>query len=185
MGFTTATVIDSLEASQHYITKYISKDLVELSKGKKRYRTSKNMKKPVENGEFKNKICHGVVLNGEILKTESLINYLNLDLGVVRHYHYKKFQLQYDNADKNNQHYTHPCASLLYWYHGYRVPDRPLDYLANAVIRRLNEELKLRTRHNAFSGRVEYVPEEYIYFTIDGVFCKAVLENGEYVYHKL
>lgn len=218
LGFTTATVIDSLEASQHYITKYISKDLVELSKGKKRYWTSKNLKKPVENtycledhelrsinadltnviesdtrykvisvenGEFKNKICYGVILNGEIFKTESLIDYLNLDLGVIRHYHYKNFQLQYDNADKNNQHYTHPCASLLYWCHGYSVPDRPLDYLANAVIRSLNEELQLRTRPNAFSGKVEYVPEEYIYFTVDDVFCKAVLENGEYVYHKL
>lgn len=65
------------------------------------------------------------------------------------------------------------------------MPDRPLDYLANAVIRSLNEELQLRTRPNAFSGKVEYVPEEYIYFTVDDVFCKAVLENGEYVYHKL
>ena len=49
LGFTTATVIDSVEASQHYITKYISKDLIELSKGKKRYWVSKNLKKPVEN----------------------------------------------------------------------------------------------------------------------------------------
>ena len=218
LGFTTATVIDSLEASQHYITKYISKDLVELSKGKKRYWASKNLKMPVENtycleehelhsinadltnviesdtrykvvsvenGEFKNKICHGVVLNNEIFKTESLIDYVSIDLGVVRHYHYKKFQLQYDNTDKNNQHYTHPCASLLYWRYGYSMPDRPFDYLTNAVIQSLNEELQFLTRPNAFSKRVQYVPEEYIYFTIDDVFCKAVLENGEYVYHKL
>lgn len=217
-GFTTATVIDSLEASQHYITKYISKDLVELSKGKKRYWVSKNLKKPmentycldndelqfinadlmnviesdnrykvisVENGEFKNKICHGVVLNSEIFKTECLIDYVNLNLGVVRHYHYKKFQLSYSNTDKNNLHYNHPYANLIHWCNGYSVPDRPLDCLVNAVIRRLNEELLFSTGPKAFSGKIEYVPEEYIYFTIDDVFCKAVLENGKYVYHKL
>ncbi len=218
LGYTTATMIESVEASQHYITKYISKDLVELSKGKKRYWASKNLKMPVENtycleehelrsinadltnviesdtrykiisvenGEFKNKICHGVVLNNEIFKAECLIDYVNLNLGVVRHYHYKKFQLSYNNTDKNNLHYKHPYADLIYWCKGYSVPDRPLDYLANAVIQSLNEELRFLTRPNAFSKRVQYVPEEYIYFTIDDMFCKAVLENGEYVYHKL
>ena len=52
LGYTTATIIDSVEASQHYITKYISKDLIELSKGKKRYWVSKNLKRPIENEYF-------------------------------------------------------------------------------------------------------------------------------------
>ena len=48
LGFTTCTLIHSLSASQYYITKYISKDLIMLSKGKKRYWASKNLNKPIE-----------------------------------------------------------------------------------------------------------------------------------------
>ncbi len=48
LGFTTCTLIESLQASQHYITKYISKDLISVSKGKKRYWASKNLNKPIE-----------------------------------------------------------------------------------------------------------------------------------------
>lgn len=48
LGFTTCTLIQSLSASQYYVTKYISKDLIALSKGKRRYWSSKNLKKPIE-----------------------------------------------------------------------------------------------------------------------------------------
>ncbi len=48
LGFTTATDIKSLQASQFYITKYITKDLVAVSRGKKRYWASKNLKLPTE-----------------------------------------------------------------------------------------------------------------------------------------
>lgn len=49
LGFTTATYIEDVRAAQHYITKYITKDLVSVSKGKKRYWNSKNLNKPTEN----------------------------------------------------------------------------------------------------------------------------------------
>lgn len=212
MGFTTATVIDSVEASQHYITKYISKDLIELSKGKKRYWVSKNLKKPVENkydldeeefnnmdadianviesdtrykvvsienGGFKNKIYNGVVLNKELMKTDFLIDYI--DLGVVRHFHYKTFSFRYDEDDKYNMHFSHPVARIAYFNHGCKIPDRPMEYLIETVLQELNEELKLYTGHGAFGGNT-YVPENIIYFTIDGTYGKAVLENGKYVY---
>lgn len=48
LGFTEATMIQSLQGSQYYITKYISKDLVGVSKGKKRYWASQNLNKPKE-----------------------------------------------------------------------------------------------------------------------------------------
>lgn len=47
-GFTTATEIESVQASQYYITKYITKDLVCVSQGKRRYWCSKNLKRPLE-----------------------------------------------------------------------------------------------------------------------------------------
>ena len=48
LGFTTCTMIESLGATQHYITKYISKDLISVSQGRKRYWASKNLQKPTE-----------------------------------------------------------------------------------------------------------------------------------------
>ena len=48
LGFTTCTLIQSLSASQYYVTKYISKDLIALSQGKRRYWASKNLKRPTE-----------------------------------------------------------------------------------------------------------------------------------------
>ena len=48
LGFTTATEIKSLQAAQHYITKYVTKDLMSVAKGKKRYWSSKNLKKAEE-----------------------------------------------------------------------------------------------------------------------------------------
>lgn len=211
LGFTTATIIDSVEASQHYITKYISKDLIELSKGKKRYWVSKNLKKPVENKYdldeeefnnmdtdianviesdtrykvisvenegFKNKIYNGVVLNRELFKTDCLIDYI--DLGVVRHFHYKTFSFRYEN-DIYNQHFTLPCFDVAYLAGNRHIPDRPMEYLIKLVFQELNKELKLLTGPTAF-GKSHYVPEDTIYFTLDGVYGKAVLENGKYVY---
>lgn len=52
LGFTTCTLIKSLQASQHYITKYISKDLISVSSGKKRYWASRNLNKPIENNYY-------------------------------------------------------------------------------------------------------------------------------------
>lgn len=45
-GFTTATKIESTEKVSNYITKYITKELVSMSKGKHRYIYSKNLSKP-------------------------------------------------------------------------------------------------------------------------------------------
>ena len=45
-GFTTATKIESTEKVSNYITKYITKELVDMSKGKHRYIYSKNLAKP-------------------------------------------------------------------------------------------------------------------------------------------
>ena len=212
LGYTTATIIDSVEASQHYITKYISKDLIELSKGKKRYWVSKNLKRPIENeyfveenefrnlkidivdaiesdsrykvvaienNGFENKIYNGVVLNKELFNTDFLIDYI--DLGVVRHFHYKTFGFRYDENDKYNLHFSHPVASITYFTNGCKIPDRPIGYLIEIILRELNKELEFRTRGSAFGGN-SYIPEDVIYFTIDGVYGKAVLENGEYIY---
>jgi hypothetical protein len=43
VGFTTATKVENIEASQYYITKYITKDLVGVAKYKKRYWNSRNL----------------------------------------------------------------------------------------------------------------------------------------------
>lgn len=133
----------------------------------------------VENGGFKNKIYNGVVLNKELMKTDFLIDYI--DLGVVRHFHYKTFGFRYDKDDKYNMHFSHPSANIAYFTHGCKIPNRPMEYLIEIVLRELNEELKLHTGGGAFGGNT-YVPENIIYFTIDGVYGKAVLENGKYVY---
>ena len=45
-GFTTATKIESTEKVSTYITKYITKELITMSKGQHRYLYSKNLAKP-------------------------------------------------------------------------------------------------------------------------------------------
>lgn len=46
-GFTTATMIEDTERASSYISKYITKDLVQVTTGKKRYWVSKNLDLPV------------------------------------------------------------------------------------------------------------------------------------------
>lgn len=48
LGWTTATKCGNLEACSKYITKYITKELCELTKGRKRYWVSRNCDKPEE-----------------------------------------------------------------------------------------------------------------------------------------
>lgn len=43
LGFSTATRIESISKSTYYITKYLTKDVVSVTKGKKRYWASKNL----------------------------------------------------------------------------------------------------------------------------------------------
>ncbi len=45
-GFTTATKIEDTAKVSNYITKYITKELVQMSKGRHRYLCSKNLSKP-------------------------------------------------------------------------------------------------------------------------------------------
>ena len=45
-GFTTATKIESTEKVSNYITKYITKEIITMSKGQHRYLYSKNLAKP-------------------------------------------------------------------------------------------------------------------------------------------
>lgn len=47
-GFSTATVIRDTQKVSTYITKYITKDICELSKGRKRYYRSRNIPEPEE-----------------------------------------------------------------------------------------------------------------------------------------
>lgn len=46
LGFTTATKIKDTERASNYITKYITKELAQVTKGKKRYWNSKNLDIP-------------------------------------------------------------------------------------------------------------------------------------------
>ena len=46
MGFTTATKVSDSGRVASYMTKYITKDLISYSKGKKKYWASKNLTKP-------------------------------------------------------------------------------------------------------------------------------------------
>ena len=46
MGFTTATKVTDSGRVASYLTKYITKDLMSYSKGKKKYWASRNLKKP-------------------------------------------------------------------------------------------------------------------------------------------
>lgn len=48
LGFTTATRIGHLESCVHYVSKYITKDVVEFTHGLKRYWCSRNVKRPTE-----------------------------------------------------------------------------------------------------------------------------------------
>lgn len=47
LGFSTATAVSENEAVVKYLLKYVTKDLTEFTKGKKRYWASKNCKRPV------------------------------------------------------------------------------------------------------------------------------------------
>lgn len=47
-GWSTATEVETHEAACKYLTKYITKDLCEVTKGRKRYWVSRNCKKPIE-----------------------------------------------------------------------------------------------------------------------------------------
>jgi len=51
-GFTTATMVGNNEAAVKYMTKYITKDLISLTKGKKRYWASRNLAMPQEDTFF-------------------------------------------------------------------------------------------------------------------------------------
>lgn len=46
LGFTTATEVHNSEATSRYITKYITKEVLEIAKDKKRYWVSRNAKRP-------------------------------------------------------------------------------------------------------------------------------------------
>lgn len=48
LGFTTATSVDNQQAVNKYITKYVTKDLCEATKGKKKYWASRNCECPIE-----------------------------------------------------------------------------------------------------------------------------------------
>lgn len=82
-GFTTATEISNLAATQSYITKYISKDLISVSKGRKRYWTSSNLQKPTtykmelsktERTEIINELSNIVKNDSRKKKTEIKVN---------------------------------------------------------------------------------------------------------------
>lgn len=49
LGFSTATKVQTNEAVTKYITKYTTKDLMEHTKGKRKYWCSKNVERPKEN----------------------------------------------------------------------------------------------------------------------------------------
>lgn len=46
LGFTTATLVKDTERASNYITKYITKEMAQVTKGKKRYWNSKNLDIP-------------------------------------------------------------------------------------------------------------------------------------------
>ena len=82
-GYTTATQIVNLMATQAYITKYISKSLVSVAKGRKRYWTSTNLQKPIvhnlnlpksERTEIITELCNVVESNSRKKKTEIKAN---------------------------------------------------------------------------------------------------------------
>ena len=51
-GFTTATRVENNVAVTKYITKYITKDLIDSTKGKKRFWASRNLERPEESKEL-------------------------------------------------------------------------------------------------------------------------------------
>lgn len=48
LGFTTATAVSNNESVTKYLTKYVTKELVESTRGKKRYWASRNCLRPIE-----------------------------------------------------------------------------------------------------------------------------------------
>lgn len=78
-GFSTAVKIDNREAVAHYITKYITKELV-VEYQKKRYFCSKNLKRPVKKyntkiTDFKNSLFMKSSYNNGLTEVQTYYNF--------------------------------------------------------------------------------------------------------------
>jgi len=80
LGYSTASKVEDNHKVSSYVLKYITKSLVEETFNKKRYWTSKNLKKPLvikenlEQSEFKNKLANNYIDSNSYFTKEIIDN---------------------------------------------------------------------------------------------------------------
>lgn len=78
-GWSTVTIVRENEAVVRYLTKYITKDLVESTKGKKKYWVSRNVQRPIyiyeENTQKENCFLWQYLMDNSIEASESISRY--------------------------------------------------------------------------------------------------------------
>ncbi len=80
-GFSTATKVANSDASAKYITKYVTKELHDKTKGAKRYYASRNLDKaPIVNTEYKKDLIDTILDTEEILSYKTVKNTYNDDV---------------------------------------------------------------------------------------------------------
>lgn len=92
-GFTTATKVDNNEAVTKYITKYTTKDLMEHTKGKKKYWASRNLDLPIEDvyilDNAEKQSLHNELVEDDCLFYKNCFYEIGTDLHSVRYYEHK------------------------------------------------------------------------------------------------
>lgn len=95
-GFSTATHIDDVEKTVSYISKYITKELCDVTKGKKRYWCSRNVKTPVIKTA-----CMGLSLRRLVLEfmdnVQAHIKTVHTAVGSIRYFDMPKGSFDIDS----------------------------------------------------------------------------------------
>lgn len=83
LGWSTATEVQNQEACCKYITKYITKDLAEVTKGRKRYWASRNLDLPVEEEYILSAECAETLVT-DLKRTAKSFKELEVNLGLEK-----------------------------------------------------------------------------------------------------
>lgn len=79
LGFTTATKVKDSERASNYITKYITKELAQVTKGKKRYWCSKNLDTPAVTFHNYDTMDKGI-LNDELIECAEYMKTIDYEI---------------------------------------------------------------------------------------------------------
>lgn len=107
LGWTTATKVENNSAVTKYITKYTTKELIENTKGKKKYWCSRNCDRPILE-DLLLSIADKELLHEELLETSDYFKVTDFGYGVkhnqVRYYEHKNLTINVPEETKN-----YPC----------------------------------------------------------------------------